>query len=57
MKFFNKLLQIKWGIILIIVGAGVIFALVMPTEAMVIALAVLLIFVGICLIKNDNRRF
>ncbi len=57
MKFLDKILQIKWGIILIIVGIGVIFALVMPAEAMVVALAILLIFVGICLVKNDKRRF
>ncbi len=57
MKFLDKILRIKWGIILVIVGIGVIFALVMPAEAMVVALAILLIFVGICLINNDKRRF
>jgi len=56
-KLLDKILRIKWGIILILVGAGVIFALIMPAEAMVIALAILLIFVGICLTKNDKRRF
>lgn len=57
MKLFDKLMRIKWGIILIIVGIGVIFALIMPPEVMVITLAILLIFVGFCLIKNDKRRF
>lgn len=57
MKFLDKLCKIKWGIILIIVGIGVIFALIMPAEAMVVLLAILLIFVGICLLNNDKRRF
>ena len=57
MKFLDRLMHMKWGIILIIVGSGVIFSIVMPMEAMVIALAVLLIFVGICLVKSDKRRF
>ncbi len=57
MRLLDKILRIKWGIILIVVGIGVIFALVMPAEAMVVALAILLVFVGICLLKNDKRRF
>lgn len=57
MKFIDKLRCVRWGIILIIVGIGVIFALVMPAEALVVVLSLLLIFVGICLLKNDKRKF
>ena len=57
MKFLDKLFNIKWGIILIVVGIGVIFALIMPAEVMLVILAILLIFVGICLLNNDKRRF
>lgn len=57
MKFLDKLFNIKWGIILIVVGIGVIFALIMPAEVMLVLLAILLIFVGICLLNNDKRRF
>lgn len=57
MKFMNKLRCVKWGIILIIVGIGVIFSLLMPAEAMVVILSLLLIFVGLCLLNNDKRKF
>lgn len=57
MKFIDKLRCIKWGIILIIVGIGVIFSLLLPAEAMVVMLALLLIFVGVCLLNNDKRKF
>lgn len=57
MKFLDKLFNIKWGIILIVVGIGVIFALIMPAEVMLVLLAILLIFVGICLLNNDKRKF
>ncbi len=56
MKFFCKLMQIKWGMILITIGGGVILALLLPAELIVVLLSVLLICVGICLLYSDKGR-
>ena len=56
MKFFDKMLQIKWGIILITIGGGVILSLLLPAELIVIMLSVLLICVGACLMCSDRKR-
>lgn len=56
MKFFCKIMQIKWGIILITIGGGVILALLLPAEVIVIILAIILICVGAGILFSDKKR-
>jgi len=56
MKFFCKISEIKWGLILITIGGGVILALLLPAEIIVIMLSIVLICVGAGLLFSDKKR-